>query len=354
MSKPAASFVLTLADQATLQGWSRMGSLAQRLGMRAKILLLLADGLTPKEVSQQLRVSAPMVFKWRKRYLEAGLEGLNDLPRSGQPRKLSTQKTREILTLTTQRVPREAAHWSVRLMAKYAAVTTWQVRQVWAASDLEPHRLKTFNISQNPHFANRVVDIVGLYLSPPDNAIVLSVDKKSQIRPLSRTQTMRPPCPQLGRRSPDNKRRLYAVFDLLTGQVNDRPSQRYRSKELLVFLRHIERSTPATLDLHVVLDNGSIHKTPAIKHWLEKYPRFRLHVAPTSATWLNAAEGWISQLEKRVPCRTALTSLAELEAAIGQFVDTHDERSATPFQWHKMAGPTSRAVNHATPRDQKE
>ncbi len=142
-----------------------MGSLAQNLAQRARILLLLADGVTPKEVSEQLLVSAPVVFKWRKRYLEAGLEGLNDLPRSGQPRKLSAQKVNDILTLTTRRVPREATHWSVRLMAKYAGVTTWQVRQVWAAADLKPHRLKTFKISNDPHFADKVVDVVGLYLN---------------------------------------------------------------------------------------------------------------------------------------------------------------------------------------------
>jgi len=207
MAKPAAPFVLTPSDQATLQGWSRMGSLAQRLGQRAKILLLLADGLTPKDVSHQLQVSAPVVFKWRKRYLEAGLEGLNDLPRSGQPRKLSTQKMKEILTLTTQRVPREATHWSVRLMAKYAAVTAWQVRQVWAASDLKPHRLKTFKISNDPHFADKVVDVVGLYLNPPDNAIVLSVDEKTQIQALDRTQPMLPLRPgQIERRTHDYKR----------------------------------------------------------------------------------------------------------------------------------------------------
>ncbi len=329
-----------------------MGSLAQRLGQRAKILLLLADGLTPKDVSHQLQISAPVVFKWRKRYLEAGLEGLNDLPRSGQPRKLSTQKMEEILTLTTQRVPREATHWSVRLMAKYAAVTAWQVRQVWAASDLKPHRLKTFKISNDPHFADKVVDVVGLYLNPPDNAIVLSVDEKTQIQALDRTQPMLPLRPgQIERRPHDYKRHgtasLYAAFDILTDQVIGRITQRHRAKEFLAFLQQIDRATPAELDLHVILDNSSTHKTPAIKQWLENHPRFKLHFTPTSASWLNAVEGWFAQLERRALYRGVFTSVAELKAAIRQFIEAHNNLSAKPFRWNKTAESIISSVNKA-------
>lgn len=170
-------FALTPSDLIALQGWLRMSTLEQSLA-RARILLLLADGLTPKAVSEQLQVTPPTIFKWQNRYLGAGIEGLSDLPRSGQPLMLGPDKINEILTLTTRRVPQEATHWSVRLMAKYARVTTWQIRQVWAASDLKPHRLKTLKISNDPHFADKVVDVVGLYLNPPDNALVLSVDKK--------------------------------------------------------------------------------------------------------------------------------------------------------------------------------
>ena len=329
-----------------------MGSLAQRLGQRAKILLLLADGLTPKDVSAQLQISAPVVFKWRKRYLEAGLEGLNDLPRSGQPRKLSTQKMKEILTLTTQRVPREATHWSVRLMAKYAAVTAWQVRQVWAASDLKPHRLTTFKISNDPHFADKVVDVVGLYLNPPDNAIVLSVDEKTQIQALDRTQPMLPLRPgQIERRTHDYKRHgtvsLYAAFDILTGQVIGRITQRHRAKEFLAFLQQIDRATPAALDLHVILDNSPTHKTPAIKQWLENRPRFKLHFTPTSASWLNAVEGWFAQLERRALYRGVFTSVAELKAAIRQFIEAHNDLSAKPCRWNKTAESIISAVNKA-------
>ncbi len=242
MARPTSPFALMPSDLIALQGCLRMSTLEQRLVQRARILLLLADGLTPKAVSEQLQVTPPTVFKWRKHYLEAGIEGLSDLPRSGQPLKLGTDKINEILTLTTRRVPQEATHWSVRLMAKYARVTTWQVRQVWAASDLKPHRLKTFKISNDPHFADKVVDVVGLYLNPPDNALVLSVDEKTQIQALDRNQPMLPLRPgQVERRTHDYKRHgtasLYAAFDILTGQVIGRITQRHRAKEFLAFLQ---------------------------------------------------------------------------------------------------------------------
>ena len=226
VARPIPPFSLTPSDLIALQGWLRMSTLEQSLAQRARILLLLADGLTPKAVSEQLQISPPTVFKWRKRYLEVGIEGLSDLPRSGQPLKLGPEKINEILTLTTRRVPQEGTRWSIRLMAKYARVTTWQVRQVWAASDLKPHGLKTFKISNDPHFADKVVDVVGLYLNPPDNALVLSVDEKAQIQALDRIQPMLRLRPgQIERRTHDYKRHgtasLYAAFDIMTGQVSD-------------------------------------------------------------------------------------------------------------------------------------
>jgi transposase len=352
MARPTSPFALTPSDRAILQGWLRMSTLEQSLALRARILLLLADGLTPKVISEQLQITPPTVFKWRKRYLEAGLEGLSDLPRSGQPLKLGAEKVSEILTLTTRRVPKEATHWSVRLMAKYARVTTWQVRQVWAASDLKPHRLKTFKISNDPHFADKVVDVIGLYLNPPDNALVLSVDEKTQIQALDRTQPMLPLRPgQIERRTHDYKRHgtasLYAAFDIMTGQFIGRITQRHRAKEFLAFLHQIDRSTPAALDLHVILDNSSTHKTAAIKQWLEKRPRFKLHFTPTSASWLNAVEGWFAQLERRALYRGAFTSVADLKTAIRQFIEAHNEFSAKPFKWNKTAEAIISSVHKA-------
>lgn len=312
-----------------------MSTLEQSLGQRARILLLLAKGMTPMTICGQLQITSPTVFKWRKRYLESGIEGLSDLPHSGQPLKLGAEKVKEILTLTTQRVPKEATHCSVRLMAKYARVTTWQVRQIWAASDLKPHRLKTFKISNDPHFAEKVIDVVGLYLSPPDNAMVLSVDEKTQIQALDRTQPMLQLRPgQIERLTHDYKRNgtasLCAAFDIMTGEVMGRITQRHRAKEFLDFLRQIDSNTPAELDLHVILDNSSTHKTAAIKVSLEKHPRFKLHFTPTSASWLNAVEGWFSQLERRALYRGVFTSVTDLKAAIRQFITVHNEYSAKP------------------------
>ena len=352
MPRPIAPFALQPADVVTLQGWLRMSTLEQSLAQRARILLLLNDGVTPIAICGQLQITTPTVFKWRKRYLETGIEGLSDLPRSGQPLKLGAEKIKEILTLTTHRVPKEATHWSVRLMAKYACVTTWQVRQIWAASDLKPHRLKTFKISNDPHFAEKVIDVVGLYLSPPDNAMVLSVDEKTQIQALDRTQPMLQLRPgQIERRTHDYKRHgtasLYAAFDIMTGEVMGRITQRHRAKEFLDFLRQIDNNTPAELDLHVILDNSSTHKTAAIRAWLEKHPRFKLHFTPTSASWLNAVEGWFSQLERRALYRGVFTSVTDLKVAIRQFITAHNEHSAKPFKWTKTAAAIISSVHMA-------
>lgn len=293
------------------------------------------------------------MYKWRKRFKASGLDGLKDLPRSGQPKKLSAQKVKEVLTLTVERIPaREATQWSVRLMAKAAGITTWQVRQIWEAADLKPHRLKTFKISNDPQFAEKVVDVVGLYMNPPDNAVVLSVDEKTQIQALDRTQPMLPLKPgQIERRTHDYKRNgtmsLYAAFDILTGQVLGRVTKRHRAKEFLDFLRQIKRSTPKELDLHLILNNSSTHKTPEVRKWLAAHPRFKLHFTPTSASWLNAVEGWFSQLERRSIHRGVFTSVEELRDAIHRFIKVHNAECAKPFKWTKSAAAIIDSVGRA-------
>ncbi|CDM23942.1 putative transposase [Castellaniella defragrans 65Phen] len=248
----------------------------------------------------------------------------------------------EILTLTTQRVPAEATHWSLRLMAKHTGASVYQVRQVWQAADLKPHRLQTFKISNDPHFAEKVVDVVGLYMAPPENAVVLSVDEKTQIQALDRTQPMLPLRPgQVERRTHDYKRHgtasLYAAFDILTGNVMGRITARHRAKEFLDFMRQIDKATDPALDLHVILDNSSTHKTAEVKAWLAKHPRVKLHFTPTSASWLNAVERWFASLERRALYRGAFGSVQELREAIRQFIDTHNAYSAKPFRWTKSA-----------------
>ncbi len=227
-------------------------------------------------------------------------------------------------------------------MAEYAGVSRWQVSQIWQAADLKPHRLKTFKISNDPEFAEKVFDVVGLYLNPPDNALVLSVDEKTQIQALDRTQPklqLRPG--QVERRTHDYKRHgttsLYAALNILNGEVIGRITQRHRAKEFLDFLRQIDRETPNEQDLHLILDNSSTHKTPKVKAWLEQHPRFKLHFTPTSASWLNAVEGWFGQLERRALYRGIFTSVDELKTAIRRYIKTHNEKLAKPFRWHKSA-----------------
>jgi transposase len=309
---------------------------------RARIILLSGEGLSAEVIGEKLDVARLTVYKWRRRYLEKGLAGLSDHPRPGQPRKLTAAQRQEILRLTTERIPRESTHWSLRLMAKYAGVSQWQVQQVWAAADLRPHRLKTFKISNDPQFAEKVVDIVGLYLRPPDNAMVLSVDEKTQIQALDRTQPLLPLRPgQIERRSHDYKRHgtasLYAAFDIATGQVLGRVTQRHRAQEFLAFLEQIDRTVAANLTLHLIVDNSSTHKTPEVKAFLAQHPRFHFHFTPTSASWLNAVESWFSQLERRSLHRGIFQSVQELRAELRRYIEAHNAESAKPFIWTKSA-----------------
>jgi len=342
LARRPAPFNLTVNDQLELESWLRTSTLSQNLVHRARIVLALDAGESAKDVAERLETTTATVFKWRNRYIEQGLGGLQDAPRPGQPRKLNQKKVKSILDDTVKKLPKESNHWSVRLMAEYAGVSRWQVHQIWKAADLKPHRLKTFKISNDPDFAEKVFDVVGLYLNPPDNALVLSVDEKTQIQALDRTQPKLQLKPgQIERRTHDYKRHgttsLYAALNILNGEVIGRITQRHRAKEFLDFLRQIDRETPKEQDLHLILDNSSTHKTPEVKAWLEKHPRFKLHFTPTSASWLNAVEGWFGQLERRALYRGIFTSVGELKTAIRRYIKTHNEKLAKPFRWHKSA-----------------
>ncbi len=304
------------------------------------------------EISVRLGISRPTVYKWQQRYKQEGVDGLHDQPRSGRPTKLTEAKVKRILQLTTERIPKEATHWSTRLMAKYADVTQWQVRQVWTAAKLKPHRLKTFKISNDPEFAEKVIDVVGLYLNPPDNALVLSVDEKTQIQALDRTQPMLQLRPgQIERRTHDYKRygtaSLYAAFDVATGEVIARVTKRHRAKEFLQFLRQVDRQVPRALDLHIILDNSSTHKTEAVKKFVDEHSRFHFHFTPTSSSWMNAVETWFSQLERRALYRGVFTSVTELRKELRRYVKVHNDESAKPFAWTKSARTIIEAVERA-------
>lgn len=352
MARPQEHISLEEADRQALEALLRSHKTPQSRALRARIILKSGAGESVESISAALGTSTKSIYKWRNRFLEAGLDGLLDLPRPGQPKKLTEKDIKRVLTLTVERIPHESTHWSVRLMAKYAGVTAWQVRQIWEAADLKPHRLQTFKISNDPEFAEKVIDVVGLYMNPPDNAIVLSVDEKTQIQALDRTQPMLQLKPgQVERRTHDYKRNgttsLYAAFNILTGEVTGKVTVRHRAKEFLDFMRHIERTTPKDLDLHVILDNSSTHKTAEVKGWVEKHPRIKLHFTPTSASWLNAVEGWFAQLERRALYRGAFSSVKELEDEIHRFIKVHNTACAKPFKWTKTAKSIIDAVERA-------
>lgn len=337
---------------ANLNEWCRSTTLPHGQIMRAKIILQLSEGMTPSEVATAQRVSTKTVHRWRNRFDEEGLEGLQERARSGRPSVIDKETVDRVLFLTTKRIPQEATHWSIELMAKYAEVTPWQVRQIWKAADLRPHRLKTFKISNDPEFSDKVVDIVGLYMNPPDNAIVLSVDEKTQIQALDRTQPGLPLSPsRIGSRTHDYKRHgtasLFAAFNTLTGKVIGKVAKRTNSKEFLSFLKLVDRRTNPDKDLHIILDNLSAHKTKEVREWVEDRPRIHLHFTPTSSSWLNAVEGWFAQLERRALYRGIFTSVSELKAELERFIKTHNAESAKPFKWTKPAGQILASVERA-------
>jgi len=345
-------YQVSAEDRLILEKWMRSHTAAQNIVLRSRILLQCDAGQTVEAVAIELNTSTNTVYKWLKRYQVSGLGSIKDLPRSGQPRKLTQKKVEEVLRLTQTRIPAEATHWSLRLMAKRMGITVWQVQQIWLAAGLKPHRLQTFKLSNDPKFAEKVVDIVGLYMNPPENAMVLSIDEKTQIQALDRTQPMLQLRPgQIARRTHDYKRNgtrsLYAAFDVLTGKVMGRVTNRHRAKEFLDFLRQVERSTPKDLDLHLILDNSSTHKTDDVKIWLEKHPRIKVHFTPTSASWLNAVEGWFSQLERRALYRGVFSNVKELRDEIHRFIKTQNEKLAKPFKWTKTASAILDSVQRA-------
>ena len=345
-------FSIDAGSARTLRRWLRSTTLPQGQITRTKIILGLHAGKTPSEIAQEQLVSCKTVHKWRNRFIESGVDGLLDEQRPGRPSTLDEKTINRVLTLTTQYVPDEATQWSERLMAAHAGVTPYQVRKIWKAADLQPHRLKTFKISNDPQFAEKVVDIVGLYMNPPSNAVVLSVDEKTQIQALDRTQPGLPLSPgRIGSRTHDYKRHgttsLYAAFNILTGRIVGKVAERTRSKEFLSFLRQIDRRHPKGKDLHIILDNHSAHKTKEIRDWLAARPYIYFHFTPTSASWLNAVEGWFAQLERRALYRGVFTSVPELKAALMDFIEVHNRALAKPFKWAKDAKAILASVDRA-------
>lgn len=346
------TFYLSRSDRKTIKEIQRSTTTTSGYYKRVWIVDLLDQGHTPTEIANRLNVTRRTVYKWRDRYLSDGIDSLIDRARPGRPSKITDKTVQKVLSLSTDYLPEEATHWSVRLMASHAGISEWQVRQIWNAFDIKPHLTKTFKISNDPEFAEKVVDVVGLYMNPPSNAVVLSVDEKTQIQALDRTQPGLPLGPgKVGSYTHDYKRHgttaLYAAFNIANGKVIASVKDRTRSKEFLSFLKLINRQTPKDKHLHIVLDNHSAHKTKEVREWLNDNPRVHFHFTPTSASWMNAVEGWFSQLERRALYRGVFTSVSELKKKLIDFVKVHNQNLSKPFIWTKPAKQIIASVNRA-------
>lgn len=339
--RPPTPITLRDEDRLTLEKWARRRKTQQGLAMRARIILACAQGKLIREICDELSVTHPTVCKWRLRFAAKGLDGLYDDPRPGAPRTVSDEQVADAVVRTLETIPEGATHWSRRLLAKEVGLSPRTVGRIWKAFGLQPHRSETFKLSTDPLFVDKVRDICGLYLNPPDRALVLCVDEKSQIQALDRTQPTLPMRPgQVERRTHDYLRHgttsLFAALDIKTGEVIGKCMQRHRAIEFRRFLDTIEAAVPVHLDVHLVLDNYGTHKTAMIRNWFAKRPRYHLHFTPTSSSWLNQVERWFALLTTRRLRRSAFESVKQLEAAIQEYILLNNEEPR-PLVWTKSA-----------------
>jgi len=339
--RPRTLVMLSPDERQRLDALAHRSRSAPDLARRARIILACAENRPTTTVAKRLHVSATTVCKWKTRFLRDRLDGLYDEPRPGTPRKIGDAEIEAIIVRTLEHTPRGATHWSLRSMAKASGMSRSTVNRIWRAFGLQPHRSETFKLSKDPLLIDKVRDIVGLYMNPPDHAVVLCVDEKSQIQALDRTQPLLPMRPgQAERRTHDYKRHgtttLFAALDAKTSQVITQFHRRHRSTEFRQFLDAIDAAVPSQLDVHVVLDNYGTHKTPLIKNWLLKRPRFHVHFTPTYGSWLNLVERWFAELTTKQLRRGAHRSVRELEGAIREFINAHHD-NPKPFVWTKTA-----------------
>lgn len=339
--RPLPNLVLTDGERATLESWTRRRTTAQALALRARIVLACAAGVPNTVVAHTERVSRPTVGRWRQRFVDHRCDGLLDEPRPGAPRTITDADVERVVTLTLETTPRDATHWSTRSLAKHAGMSQSAVARIWRAFALQPHRTETFKLSKDPLFIDKVRDIVGLYLNPPDHALVLCTDEKSQIQALDRTAPILPLRPgQAERRTHDYRRHgttsLFAALDVASGRVIGQTHRRHRSQEFLKFLNRIDRVVPPDLEIHLVLDNSSTHKTPRVRRWFAARPRFHVHFTPTSASWLNLVERWFATLTQKQIKRGTHRSTLALERAIRDYIAIANEEPQ-PFVWTKTA-----------------
>lgn len=342
MGSPVLSALeLSEAEEAELKSWASRRSTAQALALRARIVLACAQGGQNKTIATQLGVGRQTVGKWRQRFIDRRLDGLHDEPRSGAPRTIEDARIEAVIVRTLESLPPNATHWASRGMAEVSGLSVSTVQRIWRAFGLQPHRLETFKLSSDPDFVAKVRDVVGLYVSPPEHALVLCVDEKSQIQALDRSQPMLPMRPgQPARRSHDYKRHgvtsLFAALDVATGKVIGKCFPRHRAAEFRSFLDEIEANVPSHLDVHLVMDNYATHKTPLIRAWFAKRPRWHVHLTPTSSSWLNQVERFFADLTDKKLRRSVHRSVAELSADIRAFIERHNA-TPKPFRWIKSA-----------------
>jgi transposase len=324
-----------------LERWAKRPKTPMSVSQRARIVLLAADGLNNNQVAAKLDVNQATVVKWRKRFLERGVDGLIDEPRPGAPRTISDEAVEAVVVRTLEETPADATHWSTRDLAKRSGMSPSSVGRIWQAFGLKPWLTDTFKLSDDPQFVDKVRDVVGVYMNPPDHAVVLCVDEKTGIQALDRTRPSLPMRPgQVERRTHDYVRHgvidLFAALNVATGEVICRFDKQHRAAEFIRFLDQIDQNVPADLDVHVVLDNASTHKTPAVHKWLVRHPRFTFHFTPTSSSWLNLVERWFAEMTNRKLRRSAHRSIRQLTDDLNGWTATWNT-GPRPFVWRKTA-----------------
>jgi transposase len=337
----AVPIELAEGEREQLESWSRRRTSAQALALRSRIVLAAAEGLKNTEIAERLAVDHATVRKWRGRFAADRLDGLVDEPRPGRPRTVSDAQVEEVIVKTLESTPKNATHWSTRSMAAEVGLTQSAVHRIWRAFGLQPHRQQTWKLSKDPQFVDKIKDVVGLYLDPPERAVVLCVDEKSQIQALDRSAPILPLLPGVPERATHDYKRagtssLYAALDITSGQIIGSLHSRHRAIEFKKFLQTIDREVPEQLHIHLVLDNASTHKTPAIKRWLLAHPRFELHFTPTSSSWLNLVERWFAELTTKKLRRGTHRTVRQLNDDIRAWIDTWND-DPKPFVWTKTA-----------------
>jgi transposase len=339
--RPKRPLIVTAEDRQRLESLAHRARSQPLLARRARVVLACSEGLDNQTVARKLRCSVGMVGKWRARFLKAGLEALYDEPRPGTPRTVSDEQVEQVVIQTLETTPRGETHWSTRGLAKATGLSRMTISRIWHAFGLQPHRTDTFKLSPDPQLIEKVRDIVGLYMNPPEHALVLCVDEKSQIQALDRTQPLLPMQPgQLERGTHDYKRNgttsLFAALELKTNRVIGQLHRRHRSLEFRKFLDRIESQVPAELEVHLIVDNYATHKTSLVRKWFAKRPRFHVHFTPTYGSWINLVERWFAELTNKRIRRGVFHSVKDLESAIREFIQVHNE-DPTPFVWTRTA-----------------